>query len=67
MSTSRPPQPSKSRQGADRRPPGDCSGHVLRFTPPPASWEPPEDAARAILRVVLAVKKRRDADRKDAA
>jgi hypothetical protein len=40
---------------------------VLRFTPPPPGWAPPDEAGRAILRVVAAVKKRRDANRKDAA
>lgn len=42
-------------------------GRVLRFAPPPAGWEPPTEAGRAILRVILAVKQRREAERKDAA
>ncbi|MGH9211363.1 MAG: hypothetical protein ACRD2C_11870 [Acidimicrobiales bacterium] len=67
MTTSRPPQPSGRRRRPDDRPSGDDSGHVLRFTPPSAGWEPPDEAGRAILRVVLAVKRRRDANRKDAA
>ncbi|MGH9214167.1 MAG: hypothetical protein ACRD2C_26380 [Acidimicrobiales bacterium] len=67
MSTSRPPQADEPRRGAESRRPGDDSGHVLRFTPPPADWVPPDEAGRAILRVAMAVKKRRDPDRKDAA
>jgi hypothetical protein len=39
----------------------------LRFGPPPAGWVPPAEAGRVILRVIIAVKKRRDAERKDAA
>jgi hypothetical protein len=39
----------------------------LRFAPPPPGWVPPAEAGRVILRVILAVKKRRDAERKDAA
>jgi hypothetical protein len=45
---------------------GDRPAHRLRFAPPP-DWVPPDEAGRAILRVVLAVKKRRDAGRNDAA
>jgi hypothetical protein len=39
----------------------------LRFIPPSPGWVPPAEAGRVILRVMLAVKKRRDAKRKDAA
>jgi hypothetical protein len=61
MTDRRPPQAGERRKGDE--PPADA----LRFTPPPGGWTPPDEAGRAILRVVLAVKKRRDAGRKDAA
>jgi hypothetical protein len=52
--------PAEDRRDEDR-------GQMLRFTPPAAGWVPPAEAGRAILRVILAVKRRRDANRKDAA
>jgi hypothetical protein len=39
----------------------------LRFVPPSSGWVPPAEAGRVILRVIIAVKKPRDAERKDAA
>ena len=48
----------------DRNGDGDWG---LRFSPPPAGWVPPAEAGQAILRVIVAIKKRRDAERKDAA
>jgi hypothetical protein len=42
-------------------------GRGLRFSPPPEGWVPPAEAGRVILRVIIAVKRRRDAERKDAA
>lgn len=39
----------------------------LRFDPPAAGWVPPAEAGRAILRLILAVKRRRDERQKDAA
>jgi hypothetical protein len=54
------PRPAEERQDED-------GGQMLRFSPPAAGWVPPAEAGRAILRVILAVKRRRDANRKDAA
>lgn len=62
----RPPQHSKGQRDTEGRPPGDDSGDMLHFTPPPPDWVPPDEAGQAILRVVIAVKKRRDATGKDA-
>jgi hypothetical protein len=52
---------------ADELGPAAAPPRCLEFEPPPAGWAPPTPAGRAILRVMLAVKARRESLRRDAA
>ena len=51
---------------ADEPGPAAAPTRCLEFEPPPAGWAPPAAAGRAILRVMLAVKARRESLRRDA-